>query len=180
MSWFLFSEKFFYLVTQKISYCKIICQSRKRCSFFKYKGKCVLIFLNTQSVLLVQTLFSSMLVENGYNLSIAKMFCMQLSLKNIFGDLRFNLLCYIYIFFCFILSFFYLRRWIEIFLVVLRSKSMFCEHYLLPQVKNIGTIKRYFNTFPVQDCIVVFDLISLFLKSLLVLNDLLKSTFERK
>ena len=58
----------------------------------------MLIFLNTQSVLLVQTLFSSMLVENGYNLSIAKMFCMQLSLKNIFGDLRFNLLLHLYIF----------------------------------------------------------------------------------
>ena len=57
---------------------------------------------------------------------------------------------------------------------------MFCEHYyFLPQVKNIGSIKRYFHTFPFQDCF-VFHLITLFLKGFLVLSDLLKPAFEKK
>ena len=55
---------------------------------------------------------------------------------------------------------------------------MFCEHYFLPQVKNIGSIKRYFHTFPFQDCF-VFHLITLFLKGFLVLSDLLKPAFEK-
>ena len=59
----------------------------------------MLIFLNIRSTFLVQTSFSLMLEENDRNLIVAKMFCIQLSLKKVFGDLRFNLLCYIYIFF---------------------------------------------------------------------------------
>ena len=55
---------------------------------------------------------------------------------------------------------------------------MFCEHYFLPQVKNIGSIKRYFHTFPFQECFVL-HLITLFLKGFLVLSDLLKSAFEK-
>ena len=55
---------------------------------------------------------------------------------------------------------------------------MFCEHYFLLQVKNIGSIKRYFRKFPFQDCF-VFDLLTLFLKRLLVLSDLLKVAFEK-
>ena len=55
---------------------------------------------------------------------------------------------------------------------------MFCEHYFLPQVKNIGSIKRYFHTFPFQDCF-VFHLIALLLKGFLVLSDPLKPAFEK-
>ena len=87
------------LVTQKISYGEIIYHSRKRCSFFIYEGECVLIFLNIWSIFLVQTSFLSMLVENVGNLMVAKMFGIQLPLKKVFGDLRFSLLCYMYILF---------------------------------------------------------------------------------
>ena len=55
---------------------------------------------------------------------------------------------------------------------------MFCEHYFLPWVKNVGGTTRYFHTFPLQDCF-VFHLIKLFLKGFLVLSDLLKPTFEK-
>ena len=49
---------------------------------------------------LVQTSFSLLLVENDHNLFMAKLFFIQLSLKKVFGDLRFNLfLCNMYIFF---------------------------------------------------------------------------------
>ena len=56
---------------------------------------------------------------------------------------------------------------------------MFCEHYFLPQVKNVGSIKRYFHIFPFENCF-VFHLIKLFLKGFLVLRDLLKPAFEKK
>ena len=56
---------------------------------------------------------------------------------------------------------------------------MFCEHYYLPQVKNMGSINRYFHTFPFQDCF-VFYLIKFFLEGFLVINDLLKTAFEKK
>ena len=39
---------------------------------------------------------------------------------------------------------------------------MFCENYLLLQMKNIGSIKTHFHTLPFQDCF-VFNLITLFL-----------------
>ena len=55
---------------------------------------------------------------------------------------------------------------------------MFCEYYFLPQVKNIGSIKTYFHTFPFQDCF-VFHLITRFLKGFLVLSDLLKPAFDK-
>ena len=53
------------------------------------------------------------------------------------------------------------------------------EHYFLLQIKNIGSIKRYFHTFPFQDCF-VFHLINLLLEGFLVLSDLLKRAFEKK
>ena len=56
---------------------------------------------------------------------------------------------------------------------------MFCEHYFLAQVKNIGSIKRYLHTFPFQDCF-VFHLMKLFLKGFLVLSGLLKPAFKKK
>ena len=56
---------------------------------------------------------------------------------------------------------------------------MFCEHYFLPQVKNIEGIKRYFHTFPLQDWFVFQDLMTLFLKGLLGLSDLQKPAFEK-
>ena len=46
-------------------------------------------------------------------------------------------------------------------------------------MKNVGSIKRYFHTFPFQDCF-VFHLIKLFLEGFLVLSDLLKSAFGKK
>ena len=55
---------------------------------------------------------------------------------------------------------------------------MFCEHYFLPQVKIIGSTRRYFNTFPFQDCLVCY-LMKLFLKGFLVQSDLFKPAFER-
>ena len=55
---------------------------------------------------------------------------------------------------------------------------MFCEHYL-PQVKNIGSIKRYIHKFPFQDGFVFHLKIMLFLKGFLVLRDLLKPAFEK-
>ena len=55
---------------------------------------------------------------------------------------------------------------------------MFCEHYFLPQVKNIKSIKRHFDTFPFQDSF-VFHLITLFLKGFLVLSDHLKAACEK-
>ena len=90
----------------------------------------------------------------------------------IFWDLSFSLLCVlrVYIFY-FILNFFDLTRW-NTFLLVLKSKSMFSEHYFLPQVKNIGNIKICFHLFLFQNCF-VFHLIT-FLKVFLVLSDLLK------
>ena len=63
-------------------------------------------------------------------------------------------------------------------MLVLNSKSMFCELYFLPHVKNIGSIKRYFHTFPFQDCF-VFHLIMLLVKCFLVLSDLFKPAFEK-
>ena len=44
-------------------------------------------FLKYSIDFLVVTSFSSMLVENDRNLMIEKMFCIQLSLKKVFGDL---------------------------------------------------------------------------------------------
>ena len=40
-----------------------------------------------------------MLVENDFDLIVAKMFHIQLPLKKVFADLHFNLLYYMYIFF---------------------------------------------------------------------------------
>ena len=51
---------------------------------------------------------------------------------------------------------------------------MFREHYFLPQVENIGSVKRYFHTFLFQNCF------ALFLKGFLVFSDLLKPVFEKK
>ena len=55
---------------------------------------------------------------------------------------------------------------------------MFCEHYFLTQVKNNGSIKRYFHKFPFQNCF-VFHLITLLLKSFLVLSNPLNPAFEK-
>ena len=43
----------------------------------------------------------------------------------------------------------------------------------------MGSINRYFHTFPFQDCF-VFYLIKFFLEGFLVINDLLKTAFEKK
>ena len=51
---------------------------------------------------------------------------------------------------------------------------MFCEHYFVPQVKKIGSIKRYFHTFTFQDRF-VFHLITL----LFLVCDLLKPAFQK-
>ena len=50
---------------------------------------------------------------------------------------------------------------------------MICDHYFLPQVKNIGNMKRYFHIFPFQDYFVFH------LKCFLMLSDLLKPAFEK-
>ena len=57
------------------------------------------IFLFTkENDFLVQASFLSMLEENDCNLIVGKIFRVQLSLKKVFGVLRFDLLCYMYIF----------------------------------------------------------------------------------
>ena len=66
-------------------------------------------FLKYSIDFLIQTSFSLLLVENDHNLFLAKIFRIQLSLKKVFGDLHFNLLCNIYIFFYFTLRYFDLR-----------------------------------------------------------------------
>ena len=55
---------------------------------------------------------------------------------------------------------------------------MVCEHYFLPQVKNVGSIKIYFSTFPFQDYL-VFHLIMSLLKGFLALSNLLKPGCEK-
>ena len=76
------------------------------------------------------------------------------------------------------MCFFDLRRQKEnTFLLVLKSNSMFCEHCFLSQVKNIGSTRRYFHTFPFQGCF-VFHLM-LFFKGFIVLSDLLKAAFVK-
>ena len=117
------------------------------------------------------------LVENNCNLIVAKMFLTYTIItEKVFRDLRFNLLCYMYIFF---IELFWSKKikW-NTFLLVLRRKSIFCEHYFLPQMENIGSITRYSHTFHFRDCF-VFHLM-LFLEGFLVLSDLLKPAFEKK
>ena len=65
--------------------------------FFIYEEECV----NFLKYLInfFSTSFSSMLVENDFDLIVAKMFHIQLPLKKVFADLHFNLLYYMYIFF---------------------------------------------------------------------------------
>ena len=59
-------------------------------------------------------------------------------LKKVFRYFGFNVMLHVYIF-CFILSLFWCKKIKHnIFLLVFRSKCMFCEHYFLPQVKNIA------------------------------------------
>ena len=98
---FVFREVFIIhnnLVTQKISYIKII--SLKWCLFFVYKGECVLICLNIGLIFILQTSFSLMLVENDRNLIVAKNFLIYTIItEKSLWDLRFSLLCYMYIFF---------------------------------------------------------------------------------
>ena len=55
---------------------------------------------------------------------------------------------------------------------------MFCEHYYLPQVKSIESIKKYFHTFPFQDWFVI-HLLTWFFKDFIVFSDLFKSNFEK-
>ena len=88
---------------------------------------------------------SLMLVENNCNLIIAKMFltytiftekCLQrLTFQFVVLD--------VYIFY--FIAFLILEDKIQYFFIILRSKSMFYQHYFLSQVENIGSIKRYFH-----------------------------------
>ena len=135
----------------------------------------MLIFSNIGLIFLLQNSFSSMLVESDHNIIIAKMFRIQLSLKKVFGYLHFQSVV-LHVCICYFILTFLIED--KIFLLVLRSKSVFCEHYFLPQAKIIGSIKRYFHTFPLQACF-VFHVIT-FLNGFFVLNDLLKPTFAKK
>ena len=157
---FVFKEAFLIynnLVIQKISYFKIIYSHANDVHFFPYVGKCVLIFLNIRLIYLVQTSFSSLLVEIDRNLFAAKIFLTYIIItEKSLRRLTFqSVVLHVYIFY-FIASFFFFffENKIKYFSAVLRSKSMFCEYYFLSQVKNIGSIKRYFHTFYFQDCFV--------------------------
>ena len=55
---------------------------------------------------------------------------------------------------------------------------MFCEHYYLPQVKSIESIRKCFHTLPFQDWFVI-HLVTLFFKDFIVLSDLFKADFEK-
>ena len=108
--------------------------------FYIWRRMCVN-FLKYSIDFLVPTSFLSILVENDRNLMIEKMFCIQLSLKKIFGDLV--SICYVTcIYFLFYIELFWSKKK-NTFLLVLRSKSMFCEHYFMSQLKNIGSIEIF-------------------------------------
>ena len=79
----------------------------------------------------------------------------------ILGDLLFSLLCVLHVYsFYFILNFFDLRK--KNF-VRFKKQRYVTWTLLQAQMKNIGSIKRYFHTFPFQNCF-VFHLIILFLR----------------
>ena len=142
---FVFREVFLMhsnLVTQKISYFEIIYQYANHAHFFIYEEEFVLIFFNIQLIFLVQTSFSSMLVENNINLNIAKMLLTYTTIteKSLWRLTFWSFVLHVYIFY--FLGFLILEDKIKYFFVVWRSKSMFCEHYFLSQLKNIGSIKR--------------------------------------
>ena len=86
-----------------------------------------------------------MLVENDCNLVVAKMFLTYaiVTEKSLWRLIFQFVVLHVYIFY-FIASLI-LDDKVKLFFVVLGSKSMFCEHYFLSQVKNIGSIKRYFT-----------------------------------
>ena len=88
------------LVTQKISYCKIIYQSCKQCSFFIDEGEFVLIFLD---------IWSNYLVQNSFSIITEKS---------------------LYIFFILYWAFLIKEDKMKYFLVILRRKGMFCEQLL--------------------------------------------------
>ena len=55
---------------------------------------------------------------------------------------------------------------------------MFCEHYFLAHIKNIGSVGRYIHTCPFQGSF--FHSITLFLKVFFLSSDLLKPSLEKK
>ena len=107
--------------------------------FYIWRRMCVN-FLKYSIDFLVVSSFSSMLVENDRNLMIEKMFCIQLWLKIVFGDLV--SICYVTCIYLFYIELFWSEKK-NIFLLVLRSKSMFCENYFMSQLKNIGSIEIF-------------------------------------
>ena len=127
-------------------------------------------------IFLVQISFLSMVTENVGNLILAKCFVYNYHWKKS-SETYISICCVTCL--CFLLynELFWSKK-IKYFFI-LRSKSMFCKYCFLSQVKNIGSINRYFHTFPFQDCF-VFYLIKLFLKGFLVISDLLKTAFEKK
>ena len=141
------------MVTQKISYFEIIYHSLKRCAFFYmwrrmcvnflkfsidfFGANCIFIDVNRKQ----SQSFRSKNVSYVYNYYWKKS-------SETFQSVVLN----VYIFY--FIAFLILEDKLKYFSVVLRSKSMFCEHYFLSQVKNIGSIKRHFYTFPFRDCFV--------------------------
>ena len=107
--------------------------------FYIWRRMCVN-FLKYSIDFLVVSSFSSMLVENDRNLMIEKMFCIQLWLKIVFRDLV--SICYVTCIYLFYIELFWSEKK-NIFLLVLRSKSMFCENYFMSQLKNIGSIEIF-------------------------------------
>ena len=107
--------------------------------FYIWRRMCVN-FLKYSIDFLVVSSFSSMLVENDRNLMIEKMCCIQLWLKIVFGDLV--SICYVTCIYLFYIELFWSEKK-NIFLLVLRSKSMFCENYFMSQLKNIGSIEIF-------------------------------------
>ena len=108
---FVFKEAFLIynnLVIQKISYFKIIYSHANDVHFFPYVGKCVLIFLNIRLIYLVQTSFSSLLVEIDRNLFAAKIFLTYIIItEKSLRRLTFqSVVLHVYIFY-FIASFFF-------------------------------------------------------------------------
>ena len=135
----------------------------------------MLIFLNILLIFLVQTSFLSMVIENVGNLILAKCFVYNYHWKKS-SETYISICCVTYIYFLFYNERFWSKKK-KSFSLVLKSAIMFCDHYFLPQVKNIGSIKRYFHIFPFQDCF-VFHLM-LFLKGFLVLSDLLNLASDK-
>ena len=100
---FVFKDVFliYNLVTQKICYCEIICQSHVGCSFFYLQRRMCVNFLEYLIKFFKYKFHFHRRQQKTIILLLQqKIFLhIQLSMKKVFRDLHFNLLCYMHIFY---------------------------------------------------------------------------------